>query len=204
MTPGPRECGAGTVGHALVGDSLPVLSIRRSEENTVSERTKQFLVSILHEDMNLDIDRDRLTPDLPLGSSGLGLESLDLVQLAMQAEGKLGVGISDEDTSRIASFTVGELLDYLDQRLGRDPPGMTPSRLRELLAANTRVGLAETTPLDQEFVLDSLALTWMLHELKEQCGLDPDPEEPRLSGVTTIERMAGYLGELSPGGQRDD
>lgn len=185
----------------------------------MSEKTRQFLIKVLHEDMNLSIDDDSLTPDLPLGSAGIGLESLDFIQLGMEADSELGVAVPDEDISVIASLTVGGFLDYLDQRLGLgdpsapgtlgapdtpDVPRMPPSTLRDVLAANTQVGITETTPLDEEFVLDSLALTWVLYVLKEHYGLAPDPEDPRLSGDTTIERIAGYANELRTRGQRDE
>lgn len=179
----------------------------------MSEKTRQFLIKVLHEDMNLSIDDDSLTPDLPLGSAGIGLESLDFIQLGMEADSELGVAVPDEDISVIASLTVGGFLDYLDQRLGigdasdAGAPGglpMPPSKLRDVLAANTQVGITQATALDEEFVLDSLALTWVLYVLKEHYGLAPDPEDPRLSGDTTIERIAGYVNELRISGRRDE
>jgi acyl carrier protein len=83
----------------------------------MSETTRDFLVDLLRGTMNLDLSDDQLNDDVPLGSSGIGLESLDFTELVMHAEATLGVSIPDEDATRIASFTVGELLDYLDGHL---------------------------------------------------------------------------------------
>jgi hypothetical protein len=48
---------------------------------------------------------------------------------------------------------------------------VTPARLRDTLAANAGIGIAATAPVDEEFLLDSLGLTWMLYVLKSApCG----------------------------------
>jgi acyl carrier protein len=83
----------------------------------MSERTRAFLLEVLADDLNLDLTEAQLRDELPLGSAGLGMESLNFVELAMQAERRLGVPVPDSDLDRIASFTVGELIEHLDQRL---------------------------------------------------------------------------------------
>ncbi|HST49294.1 acyl carrier protein [Jatrophihabitans sp.] len=79
---------------------------------------------------------------------------------------------------------------------------MSPDELRELLLSNSAVGLAPDIGLSDCFVLDSLALTWVLYQVQESYGLEPDPDDERISGLTSIERMAGYLDQLRPGGVR--
>ena len=94
----------------------------------------------------------------------------------------------------------------VSQMSGREIRWVSSARLRDTLAANAGIGIAATAPVDEEFLLDSLALTWMLYVLKEEYGLDPDPEDSRLFGVTTIERVADYVNELkglSDGGRRN-
>jgi len=76
---------------------------------------------------------------------------------------------------------------------------VSPDELRELLLSNSAVGLAPDVGPADVFVLDSLALTWVLYQVQESYGLEPDPDDERLSGPTSIERMAAYLDQLRPG-----
>ncbi|HJQ01824.1 MAG TPA: hypothetical protein VJ851_09500 [Jatrophihabitans sp.] len=80
---------------------------------------------------------------------------------------------------------------------------MTAQELRALLLSNPSVGLGEEIGVADRFVLESLALTWLLYQVQESYGLRPDPDDERISGLTSIERMASYLDEL-PVGAHDD
>ncbi|MGI8665126.1 MAG: acyl carrier protein [Jatrophihabitans sp.] len=88
----------------------------------MSQTTRAFLMTVLAEEMNLEVSEADLSDDLPLGSSGLALESLNFTELVMHAERTLKVSIPDADIDKIASFTVGELIDYLDARLEQAAP----------------------------------------------------------------------------------
>ena len=79
---------------------------------------------------------------------------------------------------------------------------MSPDQLRELLLSNSAVGAAPDIGLADQFVLDSLALTWVQYQVQESFGLEPDPDDERISALTTIERMAEYLNQLPPPGGR--
>lgn len=83
----------------------------------MSEQTLRFLLDVLADDLNLEVSEATLRNEVPLGSSGLGMESLNFTELVMHAERRFGIVIPDSDLNRITSFTVGELLGYLDGRL---------------------------------------------------------------------------------------
>lgn len=80
---------------------------------------------------------------------------------------------------------------------------MTAQELRALLLSNSSVGLGEEIGLADRFVLESLALTWLLYQMQQSYGLRPDPDDERISGLTSIERIASYLNELPVGGRGD-
>lgn len=82
----------------------------------VSDTSRAFLLDTLSNEMNLGITDADIEPDVPIGSTGLDLGSLDIVELTMQAERAFGVKIPDEDIDRIAGGTVGDLIGYLDER----------------------------------------------------------------------------------------
>jgi acyl carrier protein len=83
----------------------------------MTRQTRDFFIHVLRDKMNLDIDDAALADDTPLGSSGIELDSMSIIELAQHAEQQLGVTIPDEDLTTVARFTVGDLLDYLDTRI---------------------------------------------------------------------------------------
>jgi len=61
---------------------------------------------------------DNLTDDVNL-RTGLKLDSVDLLSVALQAERKLGISIDSQDFGSI--HTVGDLLDTLQAKLAAKP-----------------------------------------------------------------------------------
>lgn len=61
----------------------------------------------------LDVKRepDEIDPDAPLFGSGLGLDSIDAVELALLVEERLGVRLEDDTMSRASMRTVNSLVD---------------------------------------------------------------------------------------------
>jgi acyl carrier protein len=58
-----------------------------------------------------------LRPNLPLGGSGLGLDSIRLVEVLVDCEEELSVTIADEVLDQ-PSFTVGFLVERIQTLLG--------------------------------------------------------------------------------------
>jgi len=57
-----------------------------------------------------------LSPDLPLGSGGLGLDSVAMVEVLLECEEALGVAVAT-DVLGAPSLTVGSLIDALRARI---------------------------------------------------------------------------------------
>jgi len=60
----------------------------------------------------LDLDPAEITPDSTF--EGLGIDSLDIVEMIMDLESELGVELELED-QKIATF--GELADFIDSKV---------------------------------------------------------------------------------------
>ena len=58
-----------------------------------------------------ELDPDSITLETNL-IDDLGADSLDVVELIMSLEDEFGVSISDEDAAQL--YTVGRIVDYLD------------------------------------------------------------------------------------------
>ena len=69
------------------------------------ETLKKFLVD------ELQVDADKITLEAEL-SNDLGVNSIELADLVMLCEDKLGIEIADEDISKF--ITVGDVVNYLE------------------------------------------------------------------------------------------
>jgi len=78
-----------------------------------NERLKVIIISELNlEDMTpADID-----DDAPLFGTGLGLDSLDAVELVVQVQKHFGVEIRNMDEGRIAFRSVNALRQFIEER----------------------------------------------------------------------------------------
>ena len=89
---------------------LPVYIARREE---ILAGIRQILIE------NLDVRRepDEIDPDTPLFGSGLGLDSVDAVELMVCVYSQLGVTLPSDATGRTALRTLNTLVDHvLEQR----------------------------------------------------------------------------------------
>ena len=82
-----------------------------------SESLKQEIKEMMVENLMLKVTADEITNDLPLfGADGLGLDSIDALELVVSLEKKFGVSVPNSETAREALATVNTLADYVEQR----------------------------------------------------------------------------------------
>jgi acyl carrier protein len=87
-----------------------------SQEN-LREAIKEMMV----ENLMLKVPKEDIGDDMPLfGPEGLGLDSIDALELVVSLEKHFGVSVPNSETARQALATVNSIHDYvLANRIGR-------------------------------------------------------------------------------------
>lgn len=80
--------------------------------------TLDQLRDLLAENAMLKTDASAITGDTPLfGPEGLGLDSIDALQIIIAVEKKFGVAIGDASAAKDALQSLGVLQDWINRRL---------------------------------------------------------------------------------------
>ncbi|HZJ15431.1 MAG TPA: phosphopantetheine-binding protein [Chthoniobacteraceae bacterium] len=77
------------------------------------EQIKEMMV----ENLMLKVPKEEIGDDLPLfGPNGLGLDSIDALELVVSLEKKFGVTVPNSETARAALATVNSIAEYVIAR----------------------------------------------------------------------------------------
>ncbi len=75
---------------------------------------KDRIKTMMVENLMLKTPKEEIPDDLPLfGSDGLGLDSIDALELVVGLEKQFGVSVPNSETARTALATVNSIHDYV-------------------------------------------------------------------------------------------
>ena len=79
------------------------------------ERVLNRVVEMLISSLKLDRTGEEIDPDTPLFATGLGLDSVDAIEIIVALEAEFGISL-DESEGRLALRTVNSLVDLVLNR----------------------------------------------------------------------------------------
>jgi len=90
--------------------------------NVAELELKQQIKQLLVENLMLQVTADEIADDLPLfGPGGLGLDSVDALQLVVALDKQFQLKISDPDSARAILRSVNTIAGALSKRLAGAP-----------------------------------------------------------------------------------
>jgi acyl carrier protein len=79
------------------------------------------LKTLIIESLNLQgMTPDMIADETPLFGEGMGLDSVDALELAVAIEKRFGIRIEDEAAAREAFASIASLSAFVEQRLGQE------------------------------------------------------------------------------------
>ncbi len=78
----------------------------------MAPRVKELIVRRL----KLDIDPTSIQDDAPLFGEGLGLDSIDALELVLGLEQEFGIKVEDEEVGVKAFSSVNALVEFIEQK----------------------------------------------------------------------------------------
>ncbi|HEX6341823.1 acyl carrier protein [Umezawaea sp.] len=83
---------------------------------TLENEIRDFIVTTVVKDMNHPIAPDEVDLASPLGSGGIDLDSLSLIELTMRLERRFNVQFPETDIEPLGAMTLGELAADIVER----------------------------------------------------------------------------------------
>lgn len=75
------------------------------------------LARLIIDTLNLELDLGELTPETPLYRDGMGLDSIDVLEVALAVSQKYGVTLhADDENNRMIFASIRSLSDYIQER----------------------------------------------------------------------------------------
>jgi acyl carrier protein len=79
-------------------------------KTTFIEQLKQLIIDAVNLE---DVSRDQIDPAAPIFGEGLGLDSIDALEIVVEVEKRYGILIPDIEVGRVALASINALADFI-------------------------------------------------------------------------------------------
>jgi acyl carrier protein len=87
--------------------------------NDLRRRLKELLIERLKFE---DMTPDDIGDDEPLFAGGLGLDSIDALEIVVMLESEFGIKVKNETAARDSFRSISALAGYVEQKLAQEQP----------------------------------------------------------------------------------
>ena len=87
--------------------------------NDLKRKLKELLIERLKFE---DMTPDDIPDDEPLFAGGLGLDSIDALEIVVMLESEFGIKVKNETSARDSFRSISTLADYVGSRLAQEQP----------------------------------------------------------------------------------
>ena len=94
----------------MAGMTMEEAQARAASKREITKRLKEQVIGRLM----LQLEPDEIAEDSPLFGSGLGLDSVDALEIVVAVEGEFGVAITDEDMQAFRS--INTVVDFIEAK----------------------------------------------------------------------------------------
>lgn len=94
----------------MAGMTMEEAQARAASRREITKRLKEQVIGRLM----LQLEPDEIAEDSPLFGSGLGLDSVDALEIVVAVEGEFGVAITDEDMQAFRS--INTVVDFIEAK----------------------------------------------------------------------------------------
>ncbi|MGH7013646.1 MAG: phosphopantetheine-binding protein [Stellaceae bacterium] len=90
-----------------------------TDDNTQSAQEAE-LASLIVKTLNLEVPAEEIDPQAPLYGEGLGLDSIDMLEIALAVSQQFGIKLRTDDKNNVQIFgSLRSLNAYIQQNRGR-------------------------------------------------------------------------------------
>lgn len=89
-------------------------SLKNQTAPASDDRLMREIAELMVEALNLEMTADQINPDVPLYGEGLGLDSIDILELALVVSKRYGVQLRADNAENLRIFaSLRQLADYI-------------------------------------------------------------------------------------------
>ncbi|MGV9848996.1 phosphopantetheine-binding protein [Streptomyces sp. NPDC003442] len=85
-------------------------------QTALQKEIRDFVLGTISEEMNHPLAADEISDDSPMGTGGIDIDSLGLIELLLRLERRFDVKFPDSDIEQAGAMNLGDLINDVVER----------------------------------------------------------------------------------------